>query len=48
MNTPGVAGGNWTWRMTSRMFEGPAKGRLAELTSLYARVPAEHGKPRPI
>jgi 4-alpha-glucanotransferase len=48
MNTPGKAAGNWTWRMTARMFEGPAKGRLAALTSLYARVPSEHGKPRPI
>ena len=48
MNTPGKASGNWSWRATPRMFEGPAKGRLAEMTSLYARVPEEHGKPRPI
>lgn len=48
MNTPGKAAGNWTWRATARMFEGPAKGRLAALTSLYARVPEEHGKPRPV
>ena len=48
MNTPGKAAGNWTWRATPRMFEGPAKGRLAALTSIYARIPEEHNKPRPI
>lgn len=48
MNTPGKASGNWSWRATARMFEGPGRGRLATLTSLYARVPEEHGKPRPI
>lgn len=48
MNTPGKASGNWSWRATPRMFTGPGRGRLATLTSLYARVPAEHGKPRPI
>jgi 4-alpha-glucanotransferase len=48
MNTPGKASGNWSWRFTPRQLEGPAKGRLMELTMLYARIPAEHGKPRPI
>jgi 4-alpha-glucanotransferase len=48
MNTPGKASGNWSWRFTARELEGPAKGRLMELTMLYARIPEEHGKPRPI
>jgi 4-alpha-glucanotransferase len=48
MNTPGKASGNWSWRFTPRQLEGPAKGRLMELTMLYARIPAEHNKPRPI
>ncbi|MBI1258417.1 MAG: 4-alpha-glucanotransferase [Chloroflexi bacterium] len=48
MNTPGKASGNWSWRATPANFEGPAKGRLAALTTLYSRIPAEHGKPRPV
>lgn len=48
MNTPGKAVGNWSWRATPRMFQGPAKGRLASLTQLYGRIPEQHGKPRPI
>ncbi len=48
MNTPGKASGNWTWRFTPRQLEGPAKGRLAAMSSLYARVPEEHTKPRPV
>lgn len=38
MNTPGVEAGNWTWRFTPRQLEGPATGRLTEMTQLYARV----------
>ncbi len=48
MNTPGKPSDNWTWRFTARMLQGPARGRLAAMTSLYARVPEEHNKPRPI
>ncbi len=48
MNEPSTESGNWMWRFTGRMLEGPMKGRLAEMTSLYARIPTEHGKPRPI
>ena len=48
MNTPGKASGNWSWRATPANFEGPARGRLAALTTLYSRIPAEHGKPRPV
>ncbi|MFN8451881.1 MAG: 4-alpha-glucanotransferase [Anaerolineae bacterium] len=48
MNTPGKPSDNWTWRFTARMLQGPARGRLAAMTSLYARVPVEHNKPRPI
>jgi len=48
MNTPGKASGNWSWRALPVNFEGPAKGRLAALTTLYSRIPEEHGKPRPV
>lgn len=39
MNTPGKPGGNWQWRFTPRMLEGPARGRLAAVTKLYGRAP---------
>ncbi|HVU10468.1 MAG TPA: 4-alpha-glucanotransferase [Phototrophicaceae bacterium] len=48
MNKPSVAAGNWMWRFVPKQLEGPAKGRLEEMTKLYARVPEEHGKPRPV
>lgn len=39
MNTPGKESGNWQWRFTPKMLEGPARGRLAAMTTLYGRVP---------
>ncbi|MBL8132136.1 MAG: 4-alpha-glucanotransferase [Anaerolineae bacterium] len=38
MNTPGKPYGNWQWRFTPDMLEGPARGRLAALTRLYDRA----------
>lgn len=37
MNTPGLAGGNWTWRVDLRRFTPPIVARLRELTILYGR-----------
>ncbi len=39
MNTPGKEAGNWTWRFMPRQMEGPARTRLSEMTSIYARAP---------
>lgn len=42
MNTPGIAGGNWTWRMKKGAFSDEDKEKLAWLTKLYGRdVPAQ-------
>jgi 4-alpha-glucanotransferase len=41
MNTPGVAQGNWRWRFRLDQFRPDLIGRLAELTTLYNRVPKE-------
>jgi 4-alpha-glucanotransferase len=41
MNTPGVPTGNWKWRLRLDQFRPEVIGRLAELTTLYNRVPAE-------
>ena len=37
MNTPGLAEGNWTWRMPEKGLRKGVAGRLAELTSRYNR-----------
>lgn len=42
MNRPGVATGNWRWRFRIDQFRQDAIGRLAELTTIYNRVPSEH------
>ncbi len=39
MNTPGIASGNWQWRFTPQMLEGPARSRLATITEMYGRAP---------
>jgi 4-alpha-glucanotransferase len=39
MNTPGVAEGNWRWRVRPEQFKPGSVERLAELTVLYNRVP---------
>jgi 4-alpha-glucanotransferase len=39
MNTPGVAAGNWTWRLTWDALPGWLAPALRELAELYGRVP---------
>ncbi len=39
MNRPGVANGNWQWRVRYDQFQHDMITRLAELTTLYNRVP---------
>jgi 4-alpha-glucanotransferase len=41
MNRPGVAEGNWQWRFRGDQFRHDLVGRLADLTTLYNRVPKE-------
>lgn len=40
MNVPGVAEGNWTWRVSPEQIRPELAGRLAHLTTLFHRVPA--------
>ncbi len=39
MNLPGVASGNWRWRIPPDADVGGALARLADLTTLYGRAP---------
>lgn len=39
MNTPGVTGGNWVWRMKPDWHTDDMEGALAWLTKLYGRAP---------
>lgn len=39
MNTPGIEGGNWQWRMTEDQFNWLPRERLREMTHFYARNP---------
>lgn len=41
MNTPGVATGNWRWRVRADQFWAGAVDRLRGVTQLYNRIPAE-------
>jgi 4-alpha-glucanotransferase len=43
MNTPGRAGGNWSWRYTPEMLSPTVQEQLRVLTALYGRAP----KPEP-
>lgn len=38
MNVPGLAEGNWTWRVSSEAFRDDISHRLAELAHLYGRA----------
>jgi len=38
MNTPGIARGNWLWRMTARQFDALPVQRLLEMTTTFGRV----------
>ncbi len=39
MNTPGLAGGNWSWRYTPEMLNEHIAHRLREITTIYNRAP---------
>jgi 4-alpha-glucanotransferase len=39
MNTPGLPGGNWSWRYTPNMLTIELVERLGELTAVYGRAP---------
>ena len=39
MNVPGVAGGNWTWRVTEAALEQPGIDALPHITRLFQRHP---------
>jgi 4-alpha-glucanotransferase len=41
MNRPGTPSGNWRWRFTSDMLTPALIDRLADLTAVYGRAPAE-------
>jgi 4-alpha-glucanotransferase len=41
MNVPGIATGNWTFRVREAALTDALAGRLAALTSTYERTP--HG-----
>ena len=42
MNRPGVPTGNWRWRFRLDHFRAEVIHRLAEITTLYNRVPGAH------
>jgi len=39
MNTPGLASGNWGWRLSEGQLDGAAAERLRELARLFGRAP---------
>lgn len=39
MNTPGLAAGNWSWRIASGQIDEAIAQRLASMTELYGRAP---------
>ena len=41
MNTPGVASGNWAWRLTWEALPSWLAPQLREIAELYGRVPGE-------
>ena len=41
MNRPGLAAGNWTWRITDAALNHPGKEALLHFTGLYQRHPAQ-------
>lgn len=43
MNTPGLAEGNWGWRVRVQAFNVPLAQRLSELARLYGRLPPQSG-----
>ena len=45
MNRPGIATGNWNWRMSSGATDLPGAERLRELCQLYDRLPDQRDFP---
>jgi 4-alpha-glucanotransferase len=45
MNTPGKAGGNWTWRMKKGAFDKGVEDGLYYLTKLYGRIVPKKEEP---
>jgi 4-alpha-glucanotransferase len=39
MNRPGIAEGNWAWRLAPDSLNVDIKGHLAYLTTIYGRAP---------
>lgn len=39
MNIPGIAGGNWSWRLSSEMLDDAVAKQLKDLSELYGRGP---------
>ena len=44
MNRPGIAEGNWSWRMSPHAFTADFQERLLELATVYDRLPATTGQ----
>jgi len=38
MNTPGIAAGNWRWRMPEHVLQDGVWNRLTEMTEMYGRT----------
>ena len=41
MNTPGVLGGNWQWRLAPGQLNKKLAKKLRELTAMYGRLAAK-------
>jgi len=39
MNTPGILGGNWLWRMMPGQADKALADRIADYTEIYGRAP---------
>jgi 4-alpha-glucanotransferase len=39
MNTPGILGGNWQWRMKTEHITPELTKQIADMTKLYGREP---------
>ncbi len=44
MNRPGIADGNWVWRMRPGAFSDTHQQKLREFATLYDRIPAKSGQ----
>ena len=42
MNTPGLLGGNWQWRLMPEQLDAMLAKRMAEIAWIYGRSPSEH------